>query len=181
MAFWYGAGERVPMQPFPDASALAFPNDKFVDRNLAATVVEGESLIDSAHATSGQVAKQEITGLLNVWSDNAQLAWTGAKKGDTLDLIVNIPKAGDYNLTAYVGHGPDYGAYNVSIAGVARPFNDNAYEPEPVNVRQDWGSATLPAGPCHITIKQLDPDGRTKGTRFGLDFIDLFLTKPAKQ
>jgi hypothetical protein len=178
VAYWYGPGERVPMQPFPTGS-LDFPTVKFLDRNLAATQIEGESALDSAKATAGKVEKQEMPGLLDVWSDGAQLAWTGAKKGDTLDFVINIPKAGDYSLTAFVGHGPDYGCYLVSIAGKPLGYNDNAYDPEPHNVRQDWGQATLPAGPCHITIKQLDTDGRSQGTRFGLDVIDLFLNKAA--
>lgn len=180
VAFWYGAGERTPMQPFPDAAALVFPPEKFIDRNLAATVIEGESLIDGAKPTAGQVEKQELSGLLHVWSNGAQLAWTGAKKGDTLDLVIHVPKAGDYRLLAYIGHGPDYGAFNIAIAGKPLPFNGNAYDPETHNVRQDWGKTTLPAGPVHLTVKQLDPDGRSKGTRFGLDVIDLFLLKAAK-
>jgi hypothetical protein len=176
VAFWYGPGERQPMQPFPSGS-LDFPKVKFLDRNLAATQIEGESALASAKATAGKVEKQEMPGYLDVWSDGAQLAWTGAKKGDTMDFVINIPKAGDYNITAYVGHGPDYGAYNVAVAGAPLGFNDNAYDPEDHNVRQDWGSHTLPAGPCHITIKQMDTDSRSKGTRFGLDVMDLFLTK----
>jgi hypothetical protein len=179
VAFWYGPGERQLMQPFPDAASLVFPTVKFLDRNLAATQIEGESALASAKATAGSVEKQEMPGLLDVWSDGAQLAWTGAKKGDTLDFVINIPKAGDYSMTAYVGHGPDYGCCLVSIAGQPLGYNDNAYDPEPHNVRQDWGQATLPAGPCHITIKQLDTDGRSQGTRFGLDVIDLFLNKAA--
>jgi hypothetical protein len=179
VAYWYGPGERQSMQPFPSGS-LDFPKVKFLDRNLAATQIEGESALESAKATAGKVEKQEMPGYLDVWSDGAQLAWSGSKKGDTLDFVINIPKAGDYSLTAFVGHGPDYGAYNVAIAGKPLGFNDDAYDPEDHNVRQDWGQATLPAGPCHITIKQLDTDGRSKETRFGLDVIDLFLNKAAQ-
>jgi hypothetical protein len=178
VAYWYGPGERVPMQPFPTGS-LDFPKVKFLDRNLAATQIEGESALESAKVMAGKVEKQEMPGFLDVWSDGAQLAWSGAKKGDTMDFVINIPKAGDYSLTAFVGHGPDYGAYNVSIAGKPLGYNDNAYDAEDHNVRQDWGQATLPAGPCHITIKQMDTDSSSKGTRFGLDVIDLFLNKAA--
>ena len=173
VAYWYGPGERVPTQPFPDAAALALPAEKYDDPMVHTMVIEGESLIDTAHATAGTVEKQEMSGYLDAWSGGAQLAWTGAKKGDTLDLVVNIPEAGTYAFQAYVGHGPDSGAFNVAIAGKPLPFNDDAYEDEPHNYRQDWGTATLPAGPCHITIKQMDTDGRSKGTRFGLDVLDI--------
>jgi hypothetical protein len=180
VAYWYGPGERQPMQPFPDAAALTIPTVKFIDRLVHTSIIEGESLIDGAHATAGQVQREEMSGYLNAWSDGAQLAWTGAKKGDTLDLVINVPVAGDYRLQAYVGHGPDYGAFNVAIAGKPLPWNDDAYAPDTVNVRQDWCAATLPAGPCHITIRQMDTDGRSKGTRYGLDFIDLHLDKASK-
>jgi hypothetical protein len=178
VAFWYGAGERK-QPPTPLPANLDFPRVKFVDRNSASTVIEGESLTDTAKPSGGQAEKENLPGLLDTWSDGAQLAWDGGKKGDTLDLVINIPKAGDYSLQAYVGHGPAYGAFNIAIAGKALPWNDDAYDTEPHNVRQDWGQATLPAGPCHITVKQMDTDGRSKGTRFGLDFIDLHLDKAA--
>ena len=179
VAYWYGAGERVPMQPFPDAAHLALPPDKFSESDPRATVIEGESLISSAKASAGSVEKQEMPGLLNVWSDGAQLAWTGAKKGDTLDLTFTAPVAGEYNLTAYIGRGADYGAYNFSVEGKPLPWNANNYEREEMNVRQDMGTVTLPAGPCHLLVKQLDTDAASKGTRFGLDFIVLHLQKEA--
>ncbi len=66
------------------------------------------------------------------------------------------------------------------IAGKPLPWNDQAYAPgEPQNVRQDWGKADLPTGPCKITIKMLAA-GKEKGTRFGLDFLDLHLDKKAQ-
>jgi hypothetical protein len=179
VAFWYGPGERQPLAPLP--ADLSFPPEQFSEGDPHNTVIEGESLVETAKATGGKVEVEKMPGLLNVWSGGAQLAWTGAKAGDTLDLTINIPVAGDYSLLAFASHGPDYGAPQYAIAGKYLPWNDQAYTPgEPVNVRQDWGTATLPAGPCHLTIKMLGADAQSKGTRFGLDLLDLHLIKAAR-
>jgi len=82
VAFWYGNGERTSLAPMPAAATLGFPKITFQG---FPNVIEGESLVPKAKATSGTVQVQEMTGLQNVWSGDSQLLWKGGNKPGTCE------------------------------------------------------------------------------------------------
>lgn len=169
VAFWYGSGERSPLMAMPPAAQLGFPTVTFTG---APGIVEGESLVATAHADGGTVSIQDMRGLQQVWSGGQQLRWSGGAPGQALTLLVEAPAAGDYQVSIMLTHGPSYGICSFAINGVRLGRELDAYRPETENEGLiDLGRATLSAGTNHLTITQAGRAGRASGTDVGLDLI----------
>ena len=171
VSFWYGNRERLPLVPMPAATSLGFPKVAFQG---APTVIEAESLVPAAVATVGAVRKMAMSGLQNVWSEDAELLWTGLKKGDTLTLPFTPPAEGDYKILLLVSRGPSNGSFSFAVNGTPLTRTIDGYGPEIANVGpDDYGTVTLPEGPSQLTILCTGKNGRSSGADFGLDVIAL--------
>ena len=171
VAFWYGDGERVPLEPMPAAATLGFPKVAFTGDPI---VIEGESLVPDAKATGGTVQTQEMKGLQHVWSNDCQLLWKGGAKGDTLTLPFDVAVAGDYLIMVIAGHGPTYGYCTFALNGAAVPRVIDGYTPDLQNLGPtDLVVAKLPAGKSTLVVTLGGKNSRSSGNDFGLDVIAL--------
>ncbi len=71
-------------------------------------LIEAEWLLDSAHASTGSVRRQDMRGFAGEWSGDAQLWWTGSNQGGTLELKVASPHHGPCDVTIHLTTAVDY-------------------------------------------------------------------------
>ncbi|MBN2308951.1 MAG: DUF2961 domain-containing protein [Candidatus Hydrogenedentes bacterium] len=78
--------------------------------------MEGERMKVVAKS-AGNARRQELAGRAQQWSDSAQLWWTDAQPGDTLDLAFPVRDAGKYTLIMAFTQARDYGVVQVYVDG----------------------------------------------------------------
>jgi hypothetical protein len=82
-----------------------------------AGATEGEGLADTK-ITAGQTSAQEMKGFSkDRWSGDKQLFWNGAKPGDRLELEIDVPTAGEYDVQAVFTMARDYAVIQPSLDG----------------------------------------------------------------
>ena len=87
-------------------------------------VIEAESLVPQANASSGAVSVQNMSGFGGGWSNGAQLFWRAPDPGGgplrnapRLTLTINVAIAGEYLVAIRHTKAPDYGNVSVFIGG----------------------------------------------------------------
>jgi hypothetical protein len=139
-------------------------------------LIEGETLVRGAKATSGQVTRQEMGGFAGDWSGIEQLWWLPTRAGERLTLSVNAPEAGEYELVGYFTQARDYGDAQITVngqalQGVARGYNPDVRPSGPVS----FGRVQMKAGANEVVVEVTGKDARSAGYLVG---IDGFLLKP---
>lgn len=142
--------------------------------------IEGESM-RVLKASAGQVVTQKMTGFSkDKWSGDAQLFWTGSKKGETLTLGLEVPSTGKYELVAVTTMAGDYATvqFGLDDKPLGKPL-DLYHTPEVVTSGMlKLGEAELKEGTHHLTIKITGANSAAvQKYMFGLDYI---LLKPVK-
>ena len=113
------------------------------------------------------------------WHDDNQLWWTGAKPGDKLDLVLPVPKVGDYAVSVTLTKARDYGIVQFHLDGkkISEPidlYNPDVILAEPLLL----GTQQLAEGTHTLTVEIVGAnDAAVKKYMFGLDQI---LLKPVK-
>ena len=173
VAFWYGSGERTPVDAMPAASSLAIPFSPSPRLVLVGPgVIEGESLVRTAVASGGRVDAQGMAAFDGAWSRGSQLFWQQPHVGDTLNMPLYIHKPGDYEIVAYLTRANDYGIFTFSVGGQTLPVKFDAYGPRVTNSGPvSLGTVTLPAGhvPLIVTVAGANP--ASHAMNFGLDAL----------
>ncbi len=83
-----------------------------------AGATEGETLAATATGAAGQISVQEMNGFpKDRWSGNRQLFWTGARPGDRLELELNSPDAGEFDVQAVFTMARDYAVIQPLLDG----------------------------------------------------------------
>jgi len=109
------------------------------------------------------------------WDKDDQLWWTGAKPGDTLDIVLPVKMSGNYEVVVTLTKAVDYGIVQLSIDGkkAGGPidlYNDGVIPTGPISL----GRFTLEAGDHKLTVEIVGANEKAvKAYMFGLDQIIL--------
>lgn len=136
--------------------------------------IEGESLLGSAKADTGEVQTQALDSYPGQWSGGNQLWWTPDKANGVLTFKLPVREAGTYQATVYLTKAGDYGKFRVAVNGRSMPgeidlYNDGVVPTGPIPA----GPVTLKAGDNEITVTNIGKNSLSKGYLFGLDCIVL--------
>lgn len=170
-----GEGELIKWNQFSRAPLPVGPQPKPLKNRGPGLLIEGESLkILKADGTAKPQAMQGFGN--NIWSGNSQLWWVAGKKGATLTLEFNAPKAGNFNLHFAATKAIDYGIHSLALNGKALGKPIDFFQPSGVSHTGQIALGALPVkqGKNILTIKATGthPDSVEK-YMFGLDFLRL--------
>jgi hypothetical protein len=135
--------------------------------------VEAESLLPPVTTTAPVQAQRECCGI--TWSGHQQLWFRGLRAGDSVELSVPVAADGQYDLSATLTQGPEYGYLRMSVDGVAIGQVFDSYHAGPA-VRTgpvQFGSAALTAGTHRLTITVPGRNPASTGYFAGLDTLTL--------
>lgn len=142
--------------------------------------IEGESM-RVLKATAGTAAEQKMTTFAaDKWSGDAQLFWTGGKKGETLTLGLEVKMTGKYEVSAVTTMAGDYATvqFGIDDKSLGKPL-DLYHSPDVVTSGVlKLGEMELKEGTHHLTIKitGANPAAAQK-YMVGLDYV---LLKPVR-
>ena len=175
--FWYLApGGEDPYPPVPAEDRTNYYAQPEPKRIPGAT--EGEQL-KILSQTGGHTQEQDMTGMGESWSNDAQLWWTGAKPGDRLELALPVTKAGKYQLLAQFTKAVDYGILQLSLDGekLGEPV-DFYHDGVIATGETDLGTHQLSAGEHKLTIEITGANPKAVTSyMFGLDYVKLVEAK----
>jgi len=165
-AAWYLApGGKDPFPPVPADQRFSY----WVNMPL---VAGGFKVVGTP---PGNVQTQDMRGFgEGKWSNDDHLWWTDAKPGDKLELIVPVPAAGTYRVSAVMTKAVDYGIVQLYLDGkkAGGPidlFNDGVIPTDPP---VSLGTHTLSAGDHKLTVQIVGANEKAvKAYMFGLDKV----------
>jgi putative membrane-bound dehydrogenase-like protein len=149
------------------------------------TVFEGEQLISNAHQTAGSVSQQDMRPFqADRWSGNDHLWWTGSQPGHRLNLEVDIPQAGQYELQAVFTMARDY--------GVVQLYWDDQRLGEPLDLFNQpdvissgvlsFGTHQVAAGKHRLTVEIVGAHPQAvQAYMVGLDYFQLLPVEQRQQ
>lgn len=143
------AGRATP-DPLPGTASRASANPAATGRStvpaadrprITPTTIEAETLAgsDRVRLRGGRINAQGMRGFGAGWSGDAQLFWSGGEPGATLDLLVDVPADGAWQVEIALTQAPDYGSLAFEV------------DQHPVEVRFD-GYAARVAGPVVVPL-----------------------------
>lgn len=138
--------------------------------------IEAEA-IATAEATSGRVGTQPMAGFpAGRWSGGAQLFWTGGKPGDRLELALDVPAAGTFDVLAAFTMARDYAILQPILDGrpVGEPLDLYNYPEVIASGEITLATATLDAGTHRLAfeIQGANPSA-VRSYMVGLDYLRL--------
>ena len=136
------------------------------------STIEAEALVDSAQASQGRVARQDMQRFGPGWSNNAQLFWGVAQPGAKLRLPLSIAATGRYQVVLHFTRAPDFAIVHASLDGAA-PISFNGYAPTVSRDRAVLGVQDLAPGHHELVLEIANKDGSSRGFNVGIDKIDL--------
>jgi hypothetical protein len=175
--FWYlapGGEDPYPAVPLEErTNYYAQPEPKRISG-----AVEGEQLKILAK-TGGHTQEQDMTGMGESWSNDAQLWWTGAKPGNRLELALPVAKAGKYQLLAQFTKAVDYGIMQLSLDGAKLGEPVDFYHDGVIATGEmDLGTRELSAGEHKLTVEITGANPQAvKSYMLGLDYLKLVEAK----
>ncbi len=153
--------------PFPEIAK---------DTGRVANALEAEDLT-VAKVRSGKTTVQAMGGFSkDRWSGGKQLFWSGAKKGDQLELSFTVPAKGKYAVSAAFTMARDYGIVQVSLDGTPLGEPIDLYNfPDVISTGAlGLGSNTLDAGEHRLILQitGVNP-AAAGGDKMGFDYLRL--------
>jgi hypothetical protein len=107
------------------------------------------------------------------WSGGSQMFWFRAQPEMHMTLGFRVDKAGTYKLSAIFTRAPDYGIAEVHLddkyIGKFNGYGPRVINAPPVNL----GAHKLSAGKHRLRVNMVGKDPKSRGTRFGIDCIEL--------
>ncbi len=179
--YWYqAAGQKDPYEPVAVDQRKGYwtPIEVFKIKGA----IEGETLAILSK-TGGNTTIQDMSGWGEVWSNEAQLWWTGAKPGNTLELALPVEKAGTYRLSMQLTKAIDYGIVQLSLDDkkLGNPidlFNNGVIATGPI----DLGTHELAQGRHVLKVEIIGANEKAvKSYMFGLDYVKLESTATSKE
>ncbi len=180
VAYWYQGEPHAAFPPLPAMKERRKRHPSKVDEATVKDALEGEAL--KVLAKSAGEARRQTDGLWwdAAWSRGAQLWWTGAKPGDTLDLAVPVAEAGQYRIKVRLTKACDYGIVQLRLD--SQPLG------EPIDL---YGKVATPTDALEMGVRELSKgehvlrveikganEQAKKSYMFGLDYI---LLEPVEQ
>jgi hypothetical protein len=138
---------------------------------------EGEILAATAKASAGQISIQEMKAFSkDRWSGGQQLFWSGAKSGDRLELELDAPQSGVFDLQAVFTMARDYATIQLHLDGekLASPLNLYNFPDVITTGVMRFGRRKLEAGKHKLVLEIVGSDPSAQPAQFvGLDYIQL--------
>lgn len=154
-----------------DAEEPKIEDTKIIDPD---TFVElaGISVGDRTDGTL--VEAQNMKGFTGgTWTNNDQLFWGAKAKGDYMELFVDVPGPGTYQLCAKLTRAPDFGFFLLRYGDIInRPFD--LYAPNVTSTKViPLGNFTANApSTITVTVRVEGKNPKSKGYKFGIDTIE---------
>jgi hypothetical protein len=138
--------------------------------------IEAESLA-SVQATSGRTGTQKMAAFkAGRWSGGEQLFWTGGKPGDRLEIEIDVPSEGTYEMLAAFTMARDYAVVQPMLDGrpAGGPLDLYNYPDVIASGELTLASEKLAAGKHRLAfeIKGANPSA-LKAYMIGLDYLRL--------
>ncbi|MBN1901196.1 DUF2961 domain-containing protein [Candidatus Sumerlaeota bacterium] len=146
VAYWYQVEPHVAFPPLP-------PVEERLPRVAAKQPVmtisgalEGENMKVLSHSKGDAVDVQDMTTFEGGWSGGAQLWLHGNNEGDFIEVEINLPEKGVYEIEGYFTKSFDYAIFDVLI-------DDNRINAYPINgySLQTWHSGKIVLGRTELT------------------------------
>ncbi|MCK5861683.1 MAG: DUF2961 domain-containing protein, partial [Candidatus Hydrogenedentes bacterium] len=161
VAFWY---QTEPHSPFP---LMASSKERvYEDWSL---LVEAESKVNTARASSGSVALQAGIG-----GGDGQLFWTPAAPDQSLEFDIEVKESGVNQLLLLVTHSFDYGIFQIELDGKPLGKPVNLYNENIVSKEIRLQSPMLDAGNHVLRFVNVGKENASGGYFFGLDSFMFF-------
>ena len=146
------------------------------------TLIQGEALLSRAQVKSGAIGVKDMHGYGPQWSGGAQLLWRPqppvdkpARDWPSLQLPLEAPRAGTYEVTLFLTGAPDYGRVRVLLRG--KEVGDYAGYAPGVSLRSfSLGRLKLQGGANPLTLVVFGKEDAASNYFVGLDRI---LLQPA--
>ena len=156
VAFWYQTEPHKAYEPL----AAAY-NRLYIDYSK---IIEGESLLSSAKATSGTVSEQKGIG-----SGTGQLFWQPTAKEQTLTISFDLKSSVEGNLIFLLTYSWDYGIYQILIDDKPMGKPLDLFNLQVVTKEITIGKVKLQPGLHTLTFKNVGKNGESKGYFLGFD------------
>ncbi len=138
--------------------------------------IEGESM-KVLNKTAGDAQPQGMSGFkADRWSGANHLWWTGAKKGDRLEVAIPASQAGEYEVFVAMTKARDYGIVKLGINGHAIEQEFDLFNgPAVISTGVvSLGVHKLQAGDNRLTVEIVGANPEAvKSFMFGLDYVYL--------
>lgn len=171
---WREAQPKPSEAPAKSQARGALPT--FEQTGRVAGVLEGESLTVLS-TTGGKSGVQPMSAFkAGRWSGNQQLFWSGAKPGDRLELELDTPQEGQYELAACFTMASDYGIVQIKLddEALAEPLDLYNYPDVITTGMVNLGQRKLAAGKHRLSIEITGANASAvKAHMVGLDFVRL--------
>jgi len=172
-----GLSEKSPTPnapPPPPPTPGPQPAPKTMTSPGGAMVWEGERLFNERHFTlrGGRLGAQPMNAFGPNWSGDAQLLWTDAQNGSTLDLQIDIKTAGQYLVSLGLTKAPDYGIIQAAVDGQRSPNGFDGYSPQVArDDRVELGTFTLQPGRHTVSLTVVGKNRASTGFLVGVDRV----------
>ncbi len=168
-----GAATRAAAPPPAATRATAPPAGRLW---ASAVTLEAEALprSDRVRLQGGRIAAQEMRGFGSGWSGDAQLFWSGGEPGATLDLLLDVPADGAWQVEIALTQAPDYGSLAFEVDQHAVETRFDGYAPRvagPVVV--PLGTFAMLAGRRPVSLLIVGRNAQSTGWFAGIDRIVL--------
>jgi hypothetical protein len=175
VAYWYGApGAKSGLPPVPPADERWLPRLERPPMWLADGVLEAEDL-RVLSCSGGSHQRQDMGQFERQFSQDGMQWWWDGKLGDALVLVLPVPAAGRYRVSAAFGQADNSGRVQLSIGGtrVGTPFDGYSARTQasgPILL----GEVTLAAGDHELRLELDGSNERAQpGHQVGLDYLRL--------
>lgn len=135
-------------------------------------IIEGESL-KITKRTAGKTAVQSSAAWVLCWSENKQVFWSGAQKGDTIEFAFEVGESKQYAVSLGLIQAADYGVASFSINGEAIDGEFDQFSEQTTAIERHLGQHKLEAGQHTLTVYLRGKNPKSGNTFFGLDCIRL--------
>ena len=161
----YDAAGQGRLFADPDVEAVTFHEKG---------AIEGEQMTVAAKS-AGNCSEQDMASYQGQWSNDAQLFWTGANPGDTLELVLPVQTTGRYTLRLRFTKGPDYAVTQCYLDGVELGEPVDLYDPTVTRTAVlDMGVHDLDAGNHTLAIEIVGVNEQAVPSHMvGLDYAKL--------
>jgi hypothetical protein len=136
-----------------------------------ALFIEGQSLVTTATGNAPVVVQGNCCGV--TWAGNAQLWFKASQVGNYMVLTVNVPQAGNYNLSAAMTQAPDYGIVGLAVDGTAlgQPFDGYHANGVAIDFSVNFGTVALAAGTHQLTWTVTGKNPASANYLVGIDYL----------
>ncbi len=156
VAFWY---QIEPHKPYP-AMAPAYER-LYQDWSR---MTEAESLLSVAKASKGGLQKQDGIG-----SGGAQLFWTPAEEGQSLEITFEVSEDANYEMILVLTKSWDYGIAQIEVDGTPLGNPVDLYGASIAQMEQTFGTGLLKAGKHELRFVNRGKNKDSKGFFVGFD------------